>query len=119
MAINYGKAAIKNGAPCYMYNFARDLPGDDIGAWHACDLLYAFDTLDFNWRPFDETDRRISNEMIESFAAFVKTGNPNCDAIPKWESGYKMPLRFCEHTEMAPWLTKDMIKNTVNNKGPI
>lgn len=30
---------------CYLYCFARRLPGDENGAWHASDLLYVFGML--------------------------------------------------------------------------
>lgn len=110
----------KHKNPCFVYNFARDLPGDDIGAWHASDLPYAFATLLNGWRPYNKTDFEISNQMLKSIAAFSKTGNPNCNAIPSvWKSGAKRPMRFCEDTRTMPWPTPKMIKNTLFNKGPI
>ena len=60
------------GSPCYAYCFDRDLPGDNYGAWHTADLLYAFGTLQNNWRPFTDTDREISRQMVAAFANFVK-----------------------------------------------
>lgn len=108
---------ITKKAPCYVYNFNYDLPGDNAGAWHSCDLLYAFGTLHKNWRPFGDLDRKLSFQMIEAFCAFVKTQNPNCDAIPTWLSGYKTPMRFCENTQMAKWETKKLLKNTFSNNG--
>ncbi len=92
----WSKYAEKNfKSKCYVYHFDRLLPGDDKGAWHSCDLLYAFSTLDFNWRPFTEHDRDISHQLSQSICAFAKNGNPNCEAIPEWKSGYKEPMRFC------------------------
>lgn len=114
---SFAKAIIKTGAPCYVYNFNHDLPGDNSGAWHSCDLLYAFGTLENNWRPFDDVDRKISKEMIASISAFVKTGNPNCEAIPTWESSAIKPMRFCENTKAEKWDTKKMFKNTFANNG--
>lgn len=113
----YAKAAIKAGANCYVYNFNHDLPGDNSGAWHSCDLLYAFGTLGNNWRPFEKLDFELSNQMIEMLCAFCKTGNPNCNAIPNWTIGYKTPMRFCEKTRMDKWETKKLLKNTFSNKG--
>lgn len=83
---------------CYVYNFTRLLPGDDKGAWHSCDLLYAFSTLDFSWRPFTDIDRRISHQLSQSICAFAKNGDPNCEAIPEWKSGVKNLMNFCENT---------------------
>lgn len=117
LARRYAKKAMKNEKGCYVYNFNHDLPGDDAGAWHSCDLLYMFGTLQNNWRPFDELDYDLSNKMIKMLCAFAKTGNPNCNELPKWDKGYKNPMRFCEDTKSAPWETKKLLKNTFSNKG--
>lgn len=106
-----------NKNKCYIYNFTRRLPGDDKGAWHSADLLYAFSSLDFNWRPFEEVDYKISNQLLQSICAFVKTGNPNCSEIPEWKADYKKPMRFCEDTHCASWETLENIRTTFTSKG--
>ncbi len=108
----------KNGsAPCFTYNFNRFLPGDDMGAWHCADLLYAFSTLDFNWRPFEEIDYQISKQLSDAITAFTKTGNPNCSSLPQWKSGYKKPMSFSENSKCESWHTKDNFRYTFNGKG--
>ncbi len=104
-----------DSSKCFTYVFARDLPGDSIGAWHSCDLLYAFSTLEKNWRPFDDTDRRISREMSQMLCAFAKNGDPNCAEIPTWNPGVEMPMHFCENTAPAAWETGKLIKNFFKN----
>ncbi|MDE5670409.1 MAG: carboxylesterase family protein, partial [Eubacterium sp.] len=100
----WGRHAKKrNSSKCYIYNFTRNLPGDEKGAWHSADLLYAFSTLDFNWRPFENIDYTISEQLSQALCAFIKSGNPNCDAIPKWQTDYKKPLHFCENTHSEQW----------------
>lgn len=106
-----------NSNMCYVYNFMRSLPGDDLGAWHSADLPYAFATLEKNWRPFEEVDYKISNQMVESISAFVRTQDPNCDAIPAWNT--QTPLHFCEDTRSEEWHTKELFHNTISNKGPM
>ena len=113
----YAKRAEKHANKCFVYSFNRNLPGDTKGAWHAGDLLYIFDTLDKNWRPFGRVDYRIAHEMIESITAFVKTSDPNCDAIPSWEPGAKMPMCFAEKTHPEPLRTKEFLKNTFADNG--
>ncbi len=114
----WGKCAEKsNKNKCYIYNFTRRLPGDDMGAWHSSDLLYAFSTLDFNWRPFEDIDYKISEQLSDSVCAFAKSGDPNCDSIPKWSGDYNNPMHFCENTGEAKWDTLKNIKSTFTSKG--
>lgn len=94
-------------SPCYLYHFTRRLPGDNKGAWHSSDLLYAFSTLDFSWRPFEKIDYNISRQLSAAFTAFAKTGNPNCSEIPKWDTNNGKVMRFCENTAMATWKDRD------------
>lgn len=113
----WAKYAEKNNSnKCYIYNFTRALPGDNKGAWHSSDLLYAFSTLDFSWRPFEDIDYVISKQLSESICSFVKSGNPNCDAIPEWKADFKRPMRFCENTNCAEWDTVKNILNTFPHK---
>lgn len=106
-----------NSCPCYIYNFNRFLPGDDMGAWHAADLLYVFSTLDFNWRPFEDIDYRISEQISDAVCAFAKSGNPNCNSLPEWVANYRKPMSFCENSKCSDWKTKDNIKYTFSGKG--
>ena len=119
MSQAFAKKGMRNGNKVWMANFARALPGDESGAWHSSDLLYVFNTLHINWRPFEEIDHTIANQMSKSLAAFVKTGDPNCDEIPHWDTGIKEPMRFCEDTKMMPWDKKYMFDKTIHNDGPI
>lgn len=107
----------QNRNKCYVYNFTRFLPGDNKGAWHSSDLLYAFSTLDYNWRPFEKVDYEISHQLSQAIISFAKTGNPNCNAVPKWEAGYKNPMHFCEKSHCAPWDTLSNLKSTFSGKG--
>lgn len=114
----WGRYTEKNNkSKCYIYNFTRRLPGDNKGAWHSADLLYAFSTLDFNWRPFEKIDYTISNQLSQAICAFVKSGNPNCAAIPQWAADYKHPMHFCENTHMEKWDTLKNIHSTFTSKG--
>ncbi|MDR7855329.1 carboxylesterase family protein [Tissierella sp.] len=81
-------------SPVYAYYMDRQLPGDDAGAYHACDLWYAFGSLDLNWRPFTEIDYRITDNMIDYFAAFIKSGNPNNGELAEWTPITKENVKF-------------------------
>lgn len=89
MAIKY---ANKNN--CYLYYFDVDAKGDDNKAFHSSDLRYAFGTLDRSWRPYDAKDRTISTLMMDYFASFARTSNPNSPGLPHWERKKNMALSF-------------------------
>lgn len=71
--------------PAYVYHFTRDLPGDDLGAWHSSELWYMMGTLQRCWRPWTEADRALSEKMLDYWTNFMKTGNPNASGLPQWE----------------------------------
>lgn len=81
-------------APTYGMYFDRQIPGSDHGAYHGCDVKYCFNTLDQSWRPYNEIDFRISRNMIDFFAAFVKTGIPQVEGLPVWKPLGKEQTKF-------------------------
>lgn len=70
--------------PAYVYHFTRDLPGDNQGAWHSADLWYMMGTLQRCWRPWTQADYSLSEKMLDYWANFMKTGNPNGNNHPQW-----------------------------------
>lgn len=58
---------------------------EPVGAPHACEIEYALGNLhlvqDYAWT---DEDFQVSKTMQEYFANFIKTGNPNGDALPNW-----------------------------------
>lgn len=72
----WGLMQEKLGNPNYAYYFTRQLPGDQEGAFHSSELWYMFGTLDRCWRPMTEADYALSEEMLDAWAAFIKTGCP-------------------------------------------
>ncbi len=78
----------------YGYYFDRQLPGSDDGAFHGCDIRYAFRTFHTCWRPFEETDFRISENMMDYFASFAQSGVPAAAGLPRWEALGEQQTRF-------------------------
>lgn len=72
--------------PTFVWFFDRMLPGDENGAWHSSDLWYWFGTLDNCWRPMEEKDYALSEQMVSYLCNFAKKGNPNDDeySSPVW-----------------------------------
>lgn len=94
-ALQWGRLMEDAGhAPVYGYYFDRQMPGSDHGAYHACDVRYAFGTLDLCWRPFTEIDDRISENMMDYFAYFATHGEPAPAHLAKWEPLGKNQAKF-------------------------
>ncbi len=65
---------------------ALQAPGP-IGAPHACEIEYCMGNLhlvdDYAWTP---DDYKVSQDMLNFFANFIKTGNPNQADLPEWSA---------------------------------
>ena len=71
--------------PVYMYHFERPLPGDDNGAFHACEHWYVFKTLNRCWRKFQGVDYELSDHVVSYWSNFIKHQDPNDGVLPAWE----------------------------------
>ena len=107
--------------PGYTWYFNRMLPGDDCGAWHSSDLWYWFGTLPNCWRPMEQKDFALSDQMVQYLCNFCRTGDPNKAAkLPTWiasGSGQNRVLMLGEkETHMGkPGMLK-MIGTMLTNK---
>jgi para-nitrobenzyl esterase len=84
------EAQVKTGdAPVYRYHFELPAPPSKFHpgwfAFHSDDIEYVFGTLDTRpgaeWRP---EDRKLSNEIMDYWTNFARTGDPNGSALPAW-----------------------------------
>ena len=82
--------------PSFLWLFDRRLPGDNRGAWHSSDLWYWYGTLGNSWRPMEEKDYALSDQMTDYLTNFAKTGNPNGNGLPTWEPAKKGTMRIGE-----------------------
>ena len=75
-------------SPVYVYRFSHVEPGvssSEYGAFHTSELPYMFDTLHVSpERQFTDVDRTVVKQFSGATEAFVKTSDPNGDAIPYW-----------------------------------
>lgn len=74
------------GKPAYAYQFARELPGDESGAFHSSELWYIFHTLQRSWRPFTPADYDLSRVMVDAWSNFAKHANPNGKSEGAWKA---------------------------------
>ncbi|QPF93177.1 carboxylesterase/lipase family protein [Bradyrhizobium commune] len=77
------------GSKVYVFYFDHPPPGRDrefYGAWHSSDLWYTFNSLrnepgQRQWSPYDF---ELAEQASSMWANFVKTGDPNGEALPAW-----------------------------------
>ncbi|MEO8025927.1 MAG: carboxylesterase family protein [Bryobacteraceae bacterium] len=72
----------------YLYYFTRTPPGknsDILRAYHAAEIAYVFGNLSAA-RPWQDTDRKLSDAMSSYWMNFAATGNPNGKGLAKWPS---------------------------------
>ena len=96
----------------YTWFFDRMLPGDNCGAWHSADLWYWFGTLSNCWRPMEQKDRELSEQMVNYLCNFTKTGDPNKAAqLPTWiASGMGQNRVLCLGEEKTGMRKPGMLK---------
>ncbi len=107
--------------PSYTWYFDRMLPGDACGAWHSSDLWYWFGTLPNCWRPMEEKDYQLSDQMVDYLCNFAKTGDPNKAAqLPTWIASDKGQSRvLClgeKQTQMGKPSFLKMVCTMLTNK---
>ena len=75
-------------SPTYFYVFSRRLPapgGDNLGAYHAAEIAYAWNNLDDEpWVPREEYDRRLAEIISSYWVQFAASGDPNAVDLPAW-----------------------------------
>ena len=70
----------------FLYYFDRVPPGPDsgrYGAFHAAEIAYVFENL-LPPRPWEDTDRKLSNAVSSYWVNFAGTGDPNGKGLVKW-----------------------------------
>ena len=107
--------------PSYTWYFDRQLPGDNNGAWHSSDLWYWFGTLENCWRPMEQKDYELSEQMTGYLCNFAATGNPNKGGqLPTWIASGKAQKRVLmlgeKQTAMGKPNMLKMIYTMLTNK---
>ncbi len=72
----------------WVYKFSRVRPGvggETLLSYHGAEIPYVFNRHD-DWLSTDEVDLSLSRKMMAYWSNFAKTGNPNGDGLPSWES---------------------------------
>ena len=116
---------VHNHYPVWGYMFDRTPPGEKYKAFHAADLWYMFGNMDKSWRPFDEEDEKLKDEMVRYVANFVNYGNPNGGGLPYWPSLGLRRRKFRyfgddERRLVGPTMSRAKLwKTFLRDKGPM
>lgn len=92
----------------FAWFFDRKMPGDKRGAFHGSDLWYWFGTLDNCWRPMEEKDLALSQQMVDYLTNFARCGDPNGHPLPMWEASRptsRRVLRIGEKETRMGWVS--------------
>jgi len=82
----------KHQSNTYNYMFTWSSPGfnGELGACHALEIPFVFNTLDNpTFKDFVGNSpalNAISYKVMDAWISFARTGNPNHDGLPKWPS---------------------------------
>ncbi len=90
--------------PVYVYCFDRRLPGDGMGAFHAADLWYVFQTFQRSWRPWEGQDYLLARTCNTYWCSFAKSGNPDTEGQPEWQpytSDHRETMELGERIQMT------------------
>ena len=81
----WSNAALENGLDVYRYQFTKE--NGYHATYHSGEMAYCYGNLDRQKKPYayDSSDYALQDTMLNYWANFVKTGNPNSQGLPTWE----------------------------------
>lgn len=83
----FAKINASFGGKTWLYSFSRRLPGEDnIGAAHAVELWYEYGAMGRSYRPFNGADYQVSLNLINYWANFIRSGDPNGNGLVCWNA---------------------------------
>ncbi len=121
------EAQSKTGqAPVYRYRFDRAAPPEPLHptgkyAFHSTELEYVFGTLDVRrgaaWQP---ADRKLSDEVIEYWTNFARSGDPNGNDLPYWPryDKEKMLIHLTDPITVTPETKRSEFEFMANEPQP-
>src|SRR6266567_4168655 len=111
-AIRLAEGQVRQGAPVWMYRFDWESPafGGVLGAAHAVEVPFVFNTLDTEIaRRFtgdSPTRQSLADLMHAAWAAFIRSGNPAIASLPAWPP-YDLERRATMIFSDAPHVVDD------------
>lgn len=83
---SWSRMALNNEETVYSYQFTKE--NHYRSAYHGGEIIYAYGNIknDPKTFRFNESDYALSETMLNYWANFAKTGNPNAEGLPIWSS---------------------------------
>ncbi len=72
------------GLDVYEYYFTKQ--NGRLGPWHSGEEVYLYRNIPAHSRLYDESDRALSETFSEYIVNFLRTGDPNGEGLPVWET---------------------------------
>lgn len=81
---SWSNLALDNGLDVYRYQFTKE--NGYHATYHSGEMAYCYGNLDRQNKPYayNESDYALQDVMVEYWANFVKTGNPNGEGLINW-----------------------------------
>jgi para-nitrobenzyl esterase len=86
----------------YLYYFSHRPPGprkNELGAYHAGEIAYAFNNPDTLKTAPTAEDRQMADIMSDYWVNFARSGNPNGQGLPTWQKYTKSSPDYVELNE--------------------
>lgn len=80
----WSKLALDAGVKVYRYQFTKE--NHFYGTYHSGELIYAYGNVkrcEYGYR-YDDSDRALSETMLNYWVNFAKNGNPNGENLTNW-----------------------------------
>ena len=79
----WSETVSNQGRPVYEYYFSKENGG--LGTNHSGEMIYAYRNVPEN-KNYDESDYKLEKIMSSYWVNFVKSGNPNGEGLPQWQT---------------------------------
>lgn len=108
-AARLAQAQAEHQPDTYHYLFDWESPVSRLGSCHALDLPFVFGTLhaagNDRFAGSGPQAEQLSQQMMDAWVAFAKTGNPSCDALgtwPRYDAVARNTMVLGKHTHVEP-----------------
>ncbi len=100
------------GEGVYLYSFAHAPPHPDaatLGAYHAAEIVYAFDNLESTGFELTDADRALAETMSTLWASFARDGTPSAPGVtwPAYTVDGGEYLRLASEPETGSFLRRE------------